>query len=135
MPPPPDLSAWVAMFLGLYALAAGAGEFRAPGGWNAMLLDFERSPGLRYLVGMACVALGAAIYLAVPWVAGDGVAIAVNILGGLAVAEGLLVLAAGDRFLALSRRMLGNAWTAWAGVSMVFGLAAIVAGASRLQSF
>jgi hypothetical protein len=32
MHPPADLPAWVAMFLGLYALAAGAGEFRAPGG-------------------------------------------------------------------------------------------------------
>ena len=135
MPPPADLPAWIAMFLGLYALAAGAGEFRAPGGWNAMLLDFERSPGLRYLTGMACIALGAAIYLAVPWVAGDGLAIAVNILGGVAVAEGLLVLAAGDRFLALARRMLGNAWGVWAGASVLFGLAAIIAGASRLQSF
>jgi hypothetical protein len=128
-----DIPAWVAMFLGLYALAAGAGEFRAPGGWNAMLLDFERSPGLRYLTGMACMALGGAIYLAVPWVAGDWLAIAVNILGGLALAEGLLILAAGDRFLALGRRMLGNAWGVWAGVSVVFGLAAIIAGGTRID--
>lgn len=132
MPPPVDLPVWIALFLGLYALAAGAGEFRAPGGWNAMLLDFERSPGLRYLTGMACMALGAAIYLAVPWVAGDWLAIAVNILGGLALAEGLLILAAGDRFLALGRRMLGNAWGAWAGLSVVLGFAAIVAAMSRL---
>ena len=128
-----DIPAWVAMFLGLYALAAGAGEFRAPGGWNAMLLDFERSPGLRYLTGMACMAIGAAIYLAVPWQAGDWLAIVVNIVGGIALAEGLLVLAAGDRFLALGRRMLGNAWGVWAAVSVVFGLAAIIAGATRLQ--
>jgi hypothetical protein len=84
---------------------------------------------------MACMALGAAIYLAVPWAAGDWLAIAVNILGGVAVAEGLLVLAAGDRFLALARRMLGNAWGVWAGASVLFGLGAIIAGASRLQSF
>jgi hypothetical protein len=127
-----DIPAWVAMFLGLYALAAGAGEFRAPGGWNAMLLDFERSPGLRYLTGMACMALGAAIYLAVPWVTGDWLAIAVNILGGVALAEGLLILAAGDRFLALGRRMLGNAWGVWAGASVLFGFAAIVAAMARL---
>ena len=128
-----DIPAWVAMFLGLYALAAGAGEFRAPGGWNAMLLDFERSPGLRYLTGMACMAIGAALYLAVPWQAGDWLAIAVNIAGGLALAEGLLILAAGDRFLALGRRMLGNAWGVWSGVSVVLGLAAIIAGASRIS--
>lgn len=132
MPQPADVPAWIALFLGLYALAAGVGEFRAPGGWNAMLLDFERSPGLRFLVGFACVALGAAVYLASPWRAGDWLAIAINILGGLTVAEGLLVLVAGDRFLAFARRLVGNAARLWAGVYVLFGLAAIAAGIMRL---
>jgi hypothetical protein len=126
------LPAWVALFVGLYALAAGAGEFRSPGGWKAILLEFERSPGLRYLTGMACMAVGAAIYLAVPWAAGDWLAIAVNVVGGIALAEGLLILAAGDRFVALARRLLGNATGLWAGLSAVFGFAAIVAAMSRL---
>ena len=129
---PADIPAWIAFFLGLYALAAGAGELRAPGGWNAMLLDFERSPGLRFLVGFACVALGGAVYLASPWRTGDGLAIAVNILGGLTVAEGLLVLVAGDRFLAFARRLVGNAARLWAGVYVLFGLAAIAAAVTRL---
>ena len=34
-----------------------------------------------------------------------------------------------------ARRMLGNAWGVWAGASVLFGLGAIIAGASRLQSF
>jgi len=132
MHPPADIPAWIALFLGLYALAAGAGELRAPGGWNALLLDFERSPGLRFLVGFTCMIAGGAIYLAVPWIAGDWLAIAVNVLGGLALAEGLLILAAGDRYLAFARRLLGNAAPVWAGVSVLFGLAAMVATLTRL---
>ena len=67
-----------------------------------------------------------------PWREGDWLAIAVNILGGIAVVEGVLVLAAGDRFLQLGRRMLGNASGAWAGFSVLFGLAAIIAAVTRL---
>lgn len=130
---PSDITAWIALFVGLYALAAGAGELRAPGGWNALLLDFERSPGLRFLVGFSCILAGGAIFLASPWVAVDWLAIAVEILGGVALAEGLLILAAGDRYLAFARRLLGSAAPVWALVSVVFGLAAIVAGAMRLQ--
>lgn len=129
---PAEIPAWIAFFIGLYALAAGAGEFRTPGGWNAMLAEFERSPGMRYVTGFACLAVGAAIYLASPWRAGDWLAIVVNILGGLAVVEGMLILAAGDRFLQLARRLLGAASGAWAGVSIVFGLAAVVAAFSRI---
>jgi hypothetical protein len=132
MPQSADIPAWISLFLGLYALAAGAGEFRAPGGWNALLLDFERSPGLRFLVGFTCVIAGGAIYLAAPWVSGDWLTIAVNVLGGIALAEGLLILAAGDRYLAFARRLLGNAAPVWAGVSVLFGLAAMVAAVTRL---
>jgi hypothetical protein len=132
MPQTAEISAWIAFFLGLYSLAAGAGEMRSPGGWNAMLAEFERSPGLRYLAGFACLAVGAAIYLASPWREGDWLAIVANILGGLAVAEGMALLAAGDRFLNLSRRLSGNASTAWAGASIAFGLVAIVAAFSRI---
>jgi hypothetical protein len=128
----PDLPAWIAFFLGLYSLASGTGEMRNPGGWAAMMADFERSPASRFLTGFACIAVGAAIYLACPWRAGDWLAIVVNILGGVAVAEGVLILAAGDRFLAIARRMIGNAMGFWAAFSVLFGLAAIIAAVTRL---
>ena len=98
-----DIPAWIALFLGLYSLAAAVGEFRAPGGWAAMLLDFERSPASRFLTGMFCIALGAAIYLVTPWRPGDWLSIAVSVIGGICAAEGMLILAAGDRFLLLAR--------------------------------
>jgi hypothetical protein len=127
-----ELPAWIAFFLGLYALASGVGEVRSPGGWNAMLAEFERNPGMRFLTGFVCLAVGATVYLASPWRDGDWLAIVVNILGGVAVIEGLLILAAGDRFLNFARGMLGRGSAAWAGVSIVFGLAAIIAAFSHI---
>jgi hypothetical protein len=63
-----DISAWIALFLGLYALAAGIGELRSPNSWSTMLKEFERSPALRFVTGLvAALALGATIYLANPW--------------------------------------------------------------------
>src|SRR5690606_27131847 len=93
-----EISAWIAFFVGLYALAAAVSELRAPDTWMAMLAEFERGPALRFVTGIVVLAIGAAIYLVNPWIPGDWLSIAVGVIGGLAVAEGLLILAAGDRF-------------------------------------
>lgn len=127
-----DIPAWIALFLGLYALAAAVGEFRAPGGWAAMLMDFERSPGLRFLTGMFCIALGAAIYLVSPWRPDDWLSIAVSVIGGICVAEGMLILAAGDRFLLLARGLVTTASGFWAAFAALFGIGAIVVALARL---
>ncbi|HEY6814228.1 MAG TPA: hypothetical protein VI168_01695 [Croceibacterium sp.] len=127
------IPAWIALFLGLYSLAAGLGELRAPNTWWTMLKEFERSPGLRFLTGFAALALGATICLVNPWRPGDWLAVTVSALGGIAVAEGLLILAAGERFLHFSRALLGRAGRAWASFAVLFGLAAIVAGLVRLH--
>lgn len=128
-----DIAAWIALFLGLYSLAAGVGELRSPNTWSTMLKEFERSPALRFMTGFIILALGAAIYLANPWRPDDWLAISVSVLGGVAVAEGLLMLAAGDRFVHLGRAMIGRAGRAWAGFAALFGMAAILVGLSRLH--
>ena len=137
MQPGADLPAWIALFTGLYALAASVGELRAPGSWMAMVEDLERSPGTRFLVGIVCMALGAAIYLAIPFqpalANNDALAVAISAIGGLAVAEGMLVLAAGDRFLALSRRMMASHTGLWAGLSALVGAALLFAALARLE--
>ncbi|MGX7894554.1 hypothetical protein [Tsuneonella sp. HG222] len=127
-----QIPAWIALFLGLYSLAAAVGEFRSPGSWVTMLKDFERSPALRYLTGMFCVVLGAAIYLVTPWNPADWLAVAVSAIGGLCAAEGLLILAAGDRFLRLARGLMGRANAFWAGFAALFGVAAIAVALLRL---
>lgn len=130
-----QLSAWIALFIGLYLFAAGAGELRAPNTWWAMLKEFERSPGLRFLTGLAALALGATVYLVNPWRPGDWLAIAVSVIGGLWVAKGILVLASGDRYLRLARAMVGRAGRAWAGLAVLAGLALTIVAMVRLQAF
>ncbi len=129
------ISAWIALFIGLYALAAGVGELRSPNTWWMMLKEFERSPALRFVTGFVTLALGATIYLVNPWNPDDWLALAVSVVSGVVVAEGLLMLAAGDRFLHLGRALIGRAGRAWAGFAVLLGVAAILAGLSRLHTF
>ena len=130
-----DIPAWIAFFIGLYALAAGVGEIRSPGGWGVMLKEFERGLALRYLTGLITLALGATIYLVNPWVPEDWLAIVVSVIGGIAIAEGLLMLAAGERFLSFGRALLGRAGRVWAGFSALLGVAMVLVAMSRLHSF
>jgi hypothetical protein len=127
-----DISAWIALFIGLYALAAGMGELRNANSWWAMLKEFERGPALRTVTGLVALTVGAAIYLVNPWVPGDWLSIAVSVIGGIAVAEGLLMLAAGERFLHLGRMLLGHWGRAWAVLSVSIGVVAVLAALLRL---
>ncbi len=126
-----DIPAWIALFMGLYSLTAAIGEWRSPGTWAAMLSDFERSAGLRFLTGLFLLSLGAAIYMVNPWRPGDWLAVAVSVLGGIITLEGALILAMGDRFLRIARLLLGRASRAWAAVSAIIGIALIVIATLR----
>lgn len=128
------ISAWIALFTGLYALAAAVGELREPGSWAKMLDEFVASPALRLVTGLMCIFGGAAIYLVNPWIPADWLAIVVSVLGGWIVAEGLLIIAAGDRFLGFARKLIAKGGTAWAGFSALFGAVFIIAALSRLQN-
>ncbi len=127
-----DIPAWITLFFGLYALAAAIGELRQPGGWVALFAHFERDIGLRFLTGIVCLGLGAAIYLVSPWRPDDWLAMLVTILGGWMVVEGVLILAFGDAFLAFARRLLGAANKLWAWLALVLGAAFIVVALIRL---
>jgi uncharacterized protein YjeT (DUF2065 family) len=129
-----DTPAWITLFMGLYALAAGVGELRAPGMWARMIDDIERSPALMFLTGLFCLSLGAAIYLVSPWRDGDWLSVAVSVIGGLMVAEGLAFLAAGARFLALFKPMMTGRMNVWAGFSALLGAAMLFVALSRLNT-
>jgi len=127
-----DLPAWIALFMGLYSLAAAIGEWRQPGFWAAMLADFERTPALRFLTGVVVLFMGAAIYMASPWRPGDWLSVLVTVLGGAMALEGALILAMGDRFLGFARLLIGRASRAWAAVAALMGIALIAAALIRL---
>lgn len=129
-----DIPAWILLFIGIYSLAASIGEWRTPGTWNAMLADFDRSAGLRFVTGFFVLALGAAIYLVNPWRPDDAVSIAVTVLGGIMAAEGVAILAIGDRFLAFSRSLMGRATRVWAIFSAALGAALIALALIRLTT-
>ena len=116
-----DIPAWIALFMGLYALAAGVGELRHPGGWAAMLEDYERNTALRFLTGIVCIGLGGAIYLVSPWQPDDWLAIVITVLGGWMAIEGVLILAFGDGLMRLARRLMGKANQLWAWFSLIVG--------------
>jgi hypothetical protein len=120
-----DIAAWIILFVGLYSLAASIGELRSPGTWAAMLEDFERSPGLRFMTGFFLLSLGAAVYMVSPWRPGDWLSVVVTVLGGIMTLEGALILAMGDRFLRFARLLIAKASRAWAIFSALLGVALI----------
>ena len=132
MAEPVDIPAWIALFIGLYALAAGVGELRGPGVWRAMLAELRRARALRFLTGFVCLFGGAAIYLVSPWRPDDWLAVLVSVIGGLMVAEGLLLLAAGDLFVAFGRGLVDRMGKAGAGISVLIGFALVLVALSRL---
>jgi len=134
MAEPTEIPAWIALFLGLYFLAAGAGELRAPNGWWMILKEFERSPALRFLTGFVTLAFGAALYLVTPWRTDDWLSIAVSATGGLHVAIGALILASGERFLHAARALIGRSGRVWGGLAAMAGIALAIVAMMRLEA-
>jgi hypothetical protein len=126
-----DIPAWIALFIGLYSLAAAIGEWRSPGYWKAMLIDFEGSAGLRFITGFFVMSIGAAIYMVNPWRPDDWLSILVTVLGGVMALEGAVILAMGDRFLGFARALIGRASRIWAAFAAVIGIALIVVATLR----
>ncbi|NCP20140.1 MAG: hypothetical protein GW855_13390 [Erythrobacter sp.] len=129
------IPAWIVMFLGIYSFAASMGELRMPGTWKGMMQDLEQSPGMRFIAGVLTLSLGAVIYLVTPWRPEDWLYIAVSALGGLLTVEGILFLAAGERFVTLGKRLIASASEVWAGIAAVLGAGFIFVALSRLDTF
>jgi hypothetical protein len=126
-----DIPAWIALFVGLYSLAAAIGEWRMPGYWAAMLSDLERSAGLRFITGFLVLSLGAAIYMVNPWRPDDWLSILVTVIGGIMALEGAVILAMGDRFMSFARWLIGRSSRIWAVVAALIGIALIVVATLR----
>jgi len=130
-----DIPAWIILYVGIYALGAGTGEWRRPGSWAVMLDEFERNPALRFVTGLLVLALGAAVYLASPWRPDDWLSLIVTILGGIMTLEGALILAMGDRFFSFASALVDRSSRPFSAIAMLLGIALVGIALIRLANF
>lgn len=120
------LTLHLALLLGLYMVAAGILMLRRPGTVARMLDELEASAMLAFLAGLLGWTIGAAILLVHHHLT-DPLAAIVTLIGLFSLIEGLAVIAVPGPVLRLVRRVAG--WgRPWGAVSLVAGLALILAG-------
>jgi hypothetical protein len=112
--------------IGLYWIAAGIGLLIQPQKLRAIVDDFEHSPGLVYVAGIAAFAIGTAILIP-HHVLYDPPSVIVTILAALLALEGLVLIAFPDTVLAFARLFVASA-RLWAVIAIVLGLLLLLAG-------
>ena len=126
-----DPVAWSATLLGLFGMAVAIGALRQPGIWAQMVEEIEKSPALQLLCGFAELFVGAAIYLLNPWDPADLLSTVMKILGGLMMAEALVVMAISDLYFQTWLKNLAAMRRGWPVVTLLIG--AILAGAGMMR--
>ncbi|QYJ07836.1 hypothetical protein [Qipengyuania flava] len=129
---PFDPTAWSASLLGLFGIAVAIGALRRPGLWRQMVDEIDASPALQLLCGFCELAIGAAVYLMNPWASGDVLAMIMKALGGLMMAEALVVMALSDLYFHVWLKNLAASHRLWPIVTMAASLALAGAGLARL---
>jgi len=124
-------AAWSSLFLGLFSVAAAAGELRRPGMWRKMVAELEASPALQITLSLVELALGLFLYALLPWDGGDWLASGIKLIAVLMVVEALVVCVFADRYLHFWVRRLGADWSGWAVVALLIGLWLTAAGIYR----
>lgn len=123
-----DATGWTALLLGLFSISAAIGALRQRGAWQRLVGEVERSPALQMISGVAEMAAGAAIYLVNPWVSTDILACIMKAIGGLMVAEALVVVGFSDIYFHFWLKNLAFMHRGWAVVTLLIGAALTVAG-------
>lgn len=123
-----DATAWTATLLGLFAMFAAIGALRKPGIWQTLVKEVEESPALQMISGVAELAAGAAIYLVNPWLPADLLSCVMKAIGGLMMAEALVVVGFSDIYFHFWLKNLSFMHKGWAIVSLIAGAALAVAG-------
>lgn len=128
-----DPTAWSALLVGLYTLFAAIGALRRPEVWRKMLVEVDQSASLQLVAGLLELVLGAAIYLANPWVAADVLTCVLKSIGGVLIFEALAIIGFSDIYSGFWLRNLSHMHRGWALFSAVVGLALALAGLSRFH--
>ena len=126
-----DPVAWSATLLGLFGVSVAIGAIRQPGIWAQMVDEIENSPALQFLSGFAELFVGAAIYLLNPWDPADLLSTLMKILGGLMMAEALVVMVISDLYFQTWLKNLAAMRRGWPVVTLLIG--ALLAGAGMMR--
>lgn len=126
-----DPVAWSATLLGLFGMAVAVGALRQPGMWAQMVEEIEKSPALQLLCGFVELFVGAAIYLLNPWDPADLLSTLMKALGGLMMAEALVVMAIPDLYFQMWLKNLAAMRRGWPLVTLVIGAGIAAAGMMR----
>ena len=128
-----DPTAWSALLLGLYTLFAGIGALRKPDVWRQMLTEIEKLASLQLLAGLLEMMLGAAFYLANPWIPADVLTCVLKSIGGVLMIEALVIIGFSDIYSGFWLRNLSHMHRGWALFSVLIGLALTVVGFMRFH--
>ena len=126
-----DPVAWSSFLLGLYLLFAGIGALRQPGLWKTAVDEITRSPALQIVCGLLELIVGAVVYLSSPWAPEDLHSCIMKAMGGIMMAEALMVVGFCDIYSQFWLRNLAHLQRGWAMFSILFGIALTLAGAVR----
>ena len=126
-----DPVAWSATLLGLFGISVAIGALRQPGIWAQMVDEIEKSPALQFLSGFAELFVGAAIYLLNPWNPDDLLSIVMKVLGGMMMAEALVVMAISDLYFQTWLKNLAAMQRGWPVVTLLVGV--VLAGAGMMR--
>lgn len=118
----------LAKAFGVYMIAGGLSGLLARGRWEAILVNFREKAGLTYISGVFVFTLGVAIILAHNiWT--DPLAVIVSLVGWVAAAEGLVLIAFPDPLLKWASSFVRpGAVKAFAVFTIVFGAVLLVLG-------
>lgn len=126
-----DPIGWSATLLGLFAIAVAIGALRQPGHFRRMVDEIDKSAALQLMSGFGELAVGAAIYLLNPWDPGDLLAMVMKAIGGLMMAEALVVMALSDIYFHLWLKNLAALHRSWPIATLLAGL--VLAGAGMMR--
>ena len=128
-----DPTAWTALLVGLYTLFAAIGALRRPEVWRKMLVEVDESASLQLVAGLLELMLGAAIYLANPWIPADVLSCVLKSIGGVLMMEALAIIGFSDIYSGFWLRNLSHMHRGWALFSVLIGLALTVVGFARFH--
>ena len=128
-----DPTAWSALLVGLYTLFAAIGALRRPEVWRKMLVEVDESASLQLVAGLLELMLGAAIYLANPWIPADVLACVLKSIGGVLMIEALAIIGFSDIYSGFWLRNLSHMHRGWAVFSVLIGLALTGLGLARFH--